>query len=246
MASSSTSTDGTATPVPLQRSSDSVGSKQATLESLTNTLSKLETDFHALNVSNSSDMNDFQLQTETELTNAKKARQLHDDVVEYRNAHKDKIDEIKSRIRETYPNQVAQQLSPEIQDQIKAEVQACTKDEVKIQFEKLMPISLRQQLDEINGQLSTVKNAFSNSEARSSNSSIDIVDAVTRKDKLKPVLKPDGTKSSFWPLDLISLFAYDPETVKKLLKDYELPIDKAHDTNLNSFLGYIGIKQQVV
>ncbi|KAJ3789661.1 hypothetical protein GGU10DRAFT_384018 [Lentinula aff. detonsa] len=245
MASSSTSTDGTATPVPLQRSSDSVGSKQATLESLTNTLSKLETDFHALNVSNSSDMNDFQLQTETELTNAK-ARQLHNDVVEYKNAHKDKIDEIKSRIRETYPNQVAQQLSPVIQGHIKAEVQACTKDEVKMQFEKLMPISLRQQLDEINGQLSTVKNAFSNSEARSSNSSIDIVDAVTRKDKLKPVLKPDGTKSSFWPLDLISLFAYDPETVKKLLRDYELPIDKAHDTNLNSFLGYIGIKQQVV
>ncbi|KAJ3749422.1 hypothetical protein DFH05DRAFT_672418 [Lentinula detonsa] len=244
MAASSTSTDGTATPVPLQRSPDSVGSKQATLESLTNTLSKLETDFHALNASNPSDMNDFQ-QTETELTNAK-ARQLHDDVVEYRNAHKDKIDEIKSRIRETYPNQVAQQLSPEIQDHIKAEVQACTKDEMKMQFEKLMPISLRQQLDEINGQLSTVKNAFSNSEARSSNSSIDIVDAVTRKDKLKPVLKPDGTKSSFWPLDLISLFAYDPETVKKLLRDYELPIDKVHDTNLNSFLGYIGIKQQVV
>lgn len=46
-------------------------------------------------------------------------------------------------------------------------------------------------------------------EARSFNSSIDIVDAVTRNEQLKLVSRPDGEKSSLWPADLNSLFAYD-------------------------------------
>ncbi|KAJ3908878.1 hypothetical protein F5879DRAFT_234746 [Lentinula edodes] len=245
MASSSTSTDGAATPRPIQRSADSEnGDSTQALNSLSSTLSKLEMDFLALNSSQPHERNNLQ-QTSEEALNGK-TRQLQAEVIQYKAAHEGEINEIKSRIREVYPNEVVQQLSPGIRDHIKAEVQALTKDELKTQFPKLMPVSLKQQLDDTNKQLRKTKNAYENSEARSFNSSIDIVDAVTRNEQLKLVLRPDGEKSSLWPADLNSLFAYDPENVKKLLRDYELPIDKAHDANINCFLGYIGVKQQLV
>ncbi|GAW08830.1 2-hydroxyacid dehydrogenase [Lentinula edodes] len=237
--------DGAATPRPIQRSADSEnGDSTQALNSLSSTLSKLEMDFLALNSSQPHERNNLQ-QTSEEALNGK-TRQLQAEVIQYKAAHEGEINEIKSRIREVYPNEVVQQLSPGIRDHIKAEVQALTKDELKTQFPKLMPVSLKQQLDDTNKQLRKTKNAYENSEARSFNSSIDIVDAVTRNEQLKLVLRPDGEKSSLWPADLNSLFAYDPENVKKLLRDYELPIDKAHDANINCFLGYIGVKQQVV
>ncbi|KAJ3773347.1 hypothetical protein FB446DRAFT_837124 [Lentinula raphanica] len=243
-----TSTDGTATPTPAHKSpeqhSDGDNGKQTVLDSLTNTLSKLELDFLSLNASNSANANGLAQMEYDEIDG--KAHQLRAEVGDYDKSHKHRIDEIKTRIREAYPTEVAEQLRPVIQSHIQAEVQACTKDEVKKQYEKLMPISLEQQLGDMDKQLSMVKTALNNSEARSFNSSVDIVDSVTRKDQLKPLLKPDGTQSKLWPLDLNSFFAYDAETVKKLLKDYNIPVDKTHDANLNSFLGYIGVRQQVV
>ncbi|KAJ4483797.1 hypothetical protein J3R30DRAFT_3698713 [Lentinula aciculospora] len=237
--------DGNATTRTMQTSSnsESVNSPQATLESLINTLSKLEMEFKAVNASQHPETNDLE---QTGNSTNRKAHQLNEEVLEYKQVHVDKINGIKTRIRETYPNEVAEQLRPDIQSHVKAAVLALTKNELKTQFGGLMPIPLKQQLDETNEQLSRAKNAFINSEARSFNSTVDIVDSVTRDDQLKLVLKPDGMKSDFWPADLNSLFAYDSESVKKLLKDYKLPIDKTHNTNINCFLGHIGIKQQLV
>ncbi|KAF9017154.1 hypothetical protein BDP27DRAFT_1251568, partial [Rhodocollybia butyracea] len=57
---------------------------------------------------------------------------------------------------------------------------------------------------------------------------------------LELVYKADGKKSEFWPADLNSLIAYSPDILKKLLGDYQLPVDKEHRTNLNRFMGHIG------
>jgi len=79
--------------------------------------------------------------------------------------------------------------------------------------------------------------------ARVNNATIEITEASTA-DKLGLVTKPDGKTSEFWPADLYSLFAYSAEDLKKLLKDYQIPVDGERKTNINRFMGHIGIRKQ--
>ncbi|KIK69049.1 hypothetical protein GYMLUDRAFT_91451 [Collybiopsis luxurians FD-317 M1] len=227
----STPRDGTATPRPLQGSS---ARQEPGIEPL---LSRLQADFGALDIHAAGY---FVQDVE------RHARQLNKDVTQYKKEHTKDVDGIKARIRENYPKQIKADLSPEIRKSIESEVHAIAQKEIDKQFKALMPDTLQKQLEQTNEQLSLAKAAYINSESRRTNSNIDIMVAACMNDELKPVLKADGKQSSLWPADLNSLFAYDSESIKKLLKDYDLPVDKVQETNINLFLSHIGIKQQLI
>jgi len=63
---------------------------------------------------------------------------------------------------------------------------------------------------------------------------------------LAPILNSEGKKSSLYPSNLRSLFAYDLETAKKLNKDCGLVEAEELDKNLKQFLAHIGTRVEVV
>jgi len=82
---------------------------------------------------------------------------------------------------------------------------------------------------------------------------------LIQDEPLLPILKSDGKESELYPADLISLLCYDSknpyyfvssmlsdgtitgETMKRLLADYDLPVDDVLQVNFNRFMAHIGL-----
>jgi len=174
----------------------------------------------------------------------RRARKLYQDSTKYKNDHSSRVEDMKTKIREDYPKQIVRSLKPHIQANIKLEVASQAKSEIDVQFKNKVSIPLEQQLKETEEQLEQARAALSNSKARINNATIEIAEPWLTE-PLELVYKADGKKSEFWPADLNSLIAYSPDVLKKLLGDYQLPVDKEHRTNLNRFMGHIGIKERI-
>jgi len=228
-------TDGSATPrqAPIPSVVTAQSPTVENLESWGSSISRLETELQALNTHTGTI--DSPLWTDTN----KEARSLRQELDLYKKEHSSLIEQLKESVREDYPQRITKELSSDIQDHIKKEIQANVATHLNTQFKSLMTVSLKQQLEETNTQLNLAKTSLLNSDHRRHNSTIDISSGID--EPLKVIYKPDGKASEFWPVDLNSLFAYDSESIKKLLDDYKLPLNKVQEMNINRFMGHIGM-----
>ncbi|OSD01315.1 hypothetical protein PYCCODRAFT_1436547 [Trametes coccinea BRFM310] len=129
-----------------------------------------------------------------------------------------------------------------LRDQIRAEV----REQVKAQMGHKMypahlPKPLAEQVADGRAQITAMKAALHNSNARRENAMITAND-VHRP--LTPIQKPDGTVSTLFPTDLNTLFEYNESRLTELMADYGLTdpdLRKDHVLYLNLFIAYIGV-----
>lgn len=174
---------------------------------------------------------------------AAEIQQLHDRV----KAQEEKEDKIvkaaKDMIQKKVKGQVANEIQDHIREQIKLEIALQVKGQINDQISSLFPITLRQQMDEAQKQIVDTKHALDNSKARQANS---LLRSSNLDDRLAAILKPDGTRSDVWPVDLRSLFNYDSLMVRVLLRDYGLFAQDTREGNLNRFMAHVGVPFQLV
>ncbi|KAK7473063.1 hypothetical protein VKT23_001166 [Stygiomarasmius scandens] len=235
-------TDGSETPrlSPQTQNQPEQSQVQATVTSMSDALDKLETSFGELNeeASQVENLGPTSQEIESQL------RQLRQDVDKHGQEQHVQLESVKKWIREDARDDIISQLTPDIKSNIQAEIVRKVKEEVDLQFKDHVPISLEQQLEETEKQLQEVKISFKNSEARRINNTLDM--GLIQDEPLLPILKSDGKESDLYPADLISLLCYDSETMKRLLADYDLPVDDVLQVNFNRFMAHIGIKHQLL
>ncbi|KAJ3484039.1 hypothetical protein NLI96_g5912 [Meripilus lineatus] len=154
-----------------------------------------------------------------------------------------RVQEVKTLIQEQLKEKLARDMQSFITEEIKRETAIQVKEQVGLQLREHLPYSLEDQLVGSQKQLIEVKQALVNSEARRTNSNLR---QDNLNDPLEVVLRPDGTKSAVYPVNLNSLFYYSPEMLKRLLRDYSLQEDSKKEKNLNRFMSHIGIQFQLI
>ncbi|GJE91393.1 hypothetical protein PsYK624_075430 [Phanerochaete sordida] len=154
-----------------------------------------------------------------------------------------RMQEVKDLIQAQLKDQATRQLQSHIQDEIKRELRRQVREQVDLQLREHIPVTLPEQAAESKRQLVEVKHALMNSESRRQNS---ILRTDNLQDQLAVVLKPDGTKSGVYPHNLHSLFAYDDDMLKLLLRDHDLTAVDQREKNLNRFMAHIGVGFRLV
>ncbi|EMD33101.1 hypothetical protein CERSUDRAFT_57510, partial [Gelatoporia subvermispora B] len=124
-----------------------------------------------------------------------------------------------------------------VDEQIKAEILLQVKEQVSVQIREHLSLSIADVVAESKRQLVEVNHALRNSEARRANA---LLRSNNLDDNLAVVLKPDGSKSKLYPVNLRSLFAYDHTMTKELLKHHGLTCCEQREKNLNRFMSHIG------
>jgi len=142
-------------------------------------------------------------------------------------------------VRDHLKNQITEHMKPQIKEQIQTEITLQVDKQVATQIKDHLPVSLEDQIADSKKQLEEVRQSLHNSEARRANSVLRTPRDLS--ESLAVVLKADGNKSEFYPADLRSLFSYDLNTAKSLVKDYGLIQSEIRETNLNRFMSHIGI-----
>ncbi|KAG6902366.1 hypothetical protein C0995_000928 [Termitomyces sp. Mi166 len=105
---------------------------------------------------------------------------------------------------------------------VKSEIALQVRKQVNEQIREYIPVPLQQQVSENKKQIFDIKISLLNSKARARNSTL----KTTNLDEpLMALYKLDGNKSNLYPADLRSLFAYDLDTVKELVKDFGMEAD---------------------
>jgi len=155
-----------------------------------------------------------------------------------------RIKEVKRMVRDQLKNEITERMKPQIKEQIEAEITLQVAKQVTVQIKDHLPVSLEDQVADNKTQFEVVKHSLINSEARRLNSSLrsprDLAEPLT------VVLKANGQKSSFFPADLTTLFSYDLNMAKALVKDYGLLESEIRETNLNRFMSHIGIQFSLI
>ncbi|KAI0918984.1 hypothetical protein AcW1_003516 [Taiwanofungus camphoratus] len=154
-----------------------------------------------------------------------------------------RVKEVKHMIKGDLKKQVAEEMRAQIQEQIKREIALQVREQVDIQMSEHLPVPLKKQAEESKEQLVEVKHALLNSEARRVNS---VLRTSNLDDHLAVILRPDGTKSDFYPVNLRSLFSYDYDMLRALLEDHGLLEHEVREKNLNRFMSHIGVQFQLV
>ncbi|TFK44870.1 hypothetical protein BDQ12DRAFT_673727 [Crucibulum laeve] len=145
--------------------------------------------------------------------------------------------ELKARLTGEIKRQVFLTAINHVKQQVPIEIRRQTEQQVEVQIRGYIPIPLRQQAVENKRQLAEMKASLANSKSRIRNESLDM---ASQDEPLTPIYLLDGTKSKYFPADLRSLLAYDPQSMKNVLNDYGLMEDEDHEINLRRFLSYIG------
>ncbi|KAF5380386.1 hypothetical protein D9615_004712 [Tricholomella constricta] len=145
----------------------------------------------------------------------------------------------KKTIREDFKKTISDRLRNDVSAQIKREVAMQVKDQVDQQIRDHIPTPLEQQALDNKRQISKIKASLTNSEARAKNSTLQ---ASNLDEPLMPILKPDGSKSHLFPADLRSLFSYEPDMTKALMKDFDIEEDDSLQVNYGRFMRHIGIE----
>ncbi|KDQ27613.1 hypothetical protein PLEOSDRAFT_1104295 [Pleurotus ostreatus PC15] len=140
------------------------------------------------------------------------------------------ISSLKEVARVDIQKQVIAALDDHIKSQLQQEIASQVKAQFDVQIRAYIPVPMSKQVEENRAQIEKVKHSRVNEDARRENSSIQDTDL---NESLKPVLMGNGEISSVYPADLLSLFAYDDESLSKLLDDYGLPKDGPMETSPN-------------
>ncbi|KAF8070767.1 hypothetical protein FPV67DRAFT_1488664 [Lyophyllum atratum] len=149
----------------------------------------------------------------------------------------------KKTIREDFKKIVSDRLRDDISAQIKREVVSQVKVQMEQQIYDYIPVPLEQQAIDNKRQISEIKVALANSEARAKNS---LLQATNLDEPLIPILTPDGRKSKLFPADLRSLFSYELDMAKALVKDFEMEEDDSLQVNYGRFMRHIGFCPDIV
>lgn len=154
-----------------------------------------------------------------------------------------RVQEVKTLIQVQLKDQIAKDMKSFISEQIKKETALQVKEQIDVQIKEHIPVTLQEQALQSQKQLIDVRHALMNSEARRTNSNLR---TDNLNDTLAIVHRPDGTKSDIYPANLNSLFAYSPEMLSRLLKDYDLVEHQLREKSLNRFMAHIGIPFHLV
>ncbi|KAF9469997.1 hypothetical protein BDZ94DRAFT_48995 [Collybia nuda] len=167
-------------------------------------------------------------------------QELNQIIRTHRRRQDERLREAKKAAQDDLKSRISDRLRRDINQHIRSEIVTQVRQQVDIQIAHYIPVSLGQQALDIREQLKETETSLQNSEARMRNSSIQYTDL---DEPLAPILVRDGTTSSLYPSDLRSLFCYEDEVVKALVKEYDLPEDELFETNLERFMRHIGIEK---
>jgi len=154
-----------------------------------------------------------------------------------------RINDVKKLIKEVLKEQVAETLRPQIKQEVAEEIKLQTTEHVKLQVKDRLPVSLEDQAAESQQQLKDVRASLINSESRRANA---ILRASNLDDHLAIILKSNGDESEHFPQDLKTLFSYDNDTAKALVKDFGLTASDSREKNLNKFMAHAGIQFHLI
>ncbi|OJT12739.1 hypothetical protein TRAPUB_10687 [Trametes pubescens] len=148
------------------------------------------------------------------------------------------VDTVKNTIKGELREQALAEMRERINAQIRDEVQKQVKVQVDQQLvrDHLQGISLPEQVEGGRVQITALRAAVTNSEARRANAAIN--DMQT---EFKHVVRADGTRSPKWPANVSSLNALSEEDVAELGRDYGLHLHQRKVLNMNGFLSHIGV-----
>jgi len=154
-----------------------------------------------------------------------------------------RINEVKAMVKEALKEQVADLLKPQISNEVTDEIKVQVAQQVKAHLGEVLPTTLEEQAAESNQQLKDVRASLINSESRRSNA---ILRASNLDDQLAIILKPNGEESEHFPHDLKTLFSYDNDRAKALVKDFGLAASDSREKNLNKFMAHAGIQFHLI
>jgi len=153
--------------------------------------------------------------------------------------HQDaRINDIKTLVKDNLKVQIAEHMREQIAEQIKAEIALQTKAEVEGQINNHLPIPLAVQAAESKQQLDEVRVSLMNSEARRHNSHLR---SNNLDETLAVLYRADGSSSIHYPANLRTLFSYEPDIARQLVKDYGLVEHTLREGNLNRFMAFCGV-----
>ncbi|KAI8975874.1 hypothetical protein BD414DRAFT_423520 [Trametes punicea] len=153
-----------------------------------------------------------------------------------------RADKVKA-VREKIESKHKQRALDEMQKHFKLQILEEVKKQVQVQMDRHMypthlPKPLAEHVKDGREQVTAMKAAVHNSQARRENATITWTDMTK---KLAPIQRPDGSVSAVWPNDLNSLLSYDAAKTTQLVKDYDLFDHGDVATNLNRFMAHIGV-----
>jgi len=167
-------------------------------------------------------------------------RQLKKQMVVQDRRQEERIQEIKTLLRDVLKEQIAEHLRVHVTRIIREQVQAKVKEQVAAQLSAQFPEALRIQVTQHKDQLQNVKRGLWDANARRHNSQFK---SHQLAEPLQPLLMPDGNPSEKFPKTLGEMFAVDAATAKQLAIDYALPVSEGpneREDNLNVFMHHIG------
>ncbi|TBU41379.1 hypothetical protein BD309DRAFT_925479 [Dichomitus squalens] len=238
----SDSTGATATPAPVEvpPTVDTAAVREL-LGAMKVTLGNLDQTFRTLN-EQSAQVSSLGPTMEMAVTQLSSLRH------QIRNQEKEqdiRVNEIRRMIKEEIKVKAADEMGQQIRETIRQEITKQAKEQISLQTNEVLPVPLHKQTEESRRHLEQVKNALANSEARRKNSVLR-PSPNNLNDELALVLRPDGQKSKLYPANLHSLFAYDYNKSKALVKDFGLHEHGVLEKNLNGFMAHIGIQFELV
>ncbi|KAG5715030.1 hypothetical protein E4T56_gene10456 [Termitomyces sp. T112] len=159
---------------------------------------------------------------------------------EHRKTQHRLISGAKRTIREDFKVNIQNRLRQDISTRVKSEIALQVREQVNEQIREYIPVPLQQQVLENRKQISDIKISLHNSEARARNSALK---PTNFDEPLMPLYKLDGSKSHLNPADLRSLFAYDLDIAKELVRDFGMEADDhSLQVNYGRFMRHIGIE----
>ncbi|KAG9008955.1 hypothetical protein FRB95_002237 [Tulasnella sp. JGI-2019a] len=154
-----------------------------------------------------------------------------------------RVEDLTHLIKDVLKEEIAQMLEEEINALIAEEIKLQVDEQVKVQLVQLGLDGLEAQAKLGEKQVKDVRVALINSDSRTTNSKLR---ANNLDDCLAIMLKPDGEESELFPQELRTLFAYNNDTAKALVRDYGLLESELREENLNAFMAHAGIQFHLV
>ncbi|KAF5326144.1 hypothetical protein D9611_000305 [Ephemerocybe angulata] len=152
--------------------------------------------------------------------------------------HGERMEQLKQELREEFRSQFQDKIKDKIREAVRGSLISQVQVQIDQQLQEYIPVALKQQAEDLKGQIREVKTALQNSESRMSNALLQVTDLYA---PLAVILTPEGEKSKLYPADICSLLAYDLDTAKALIRDYGLVDSDDLEVNFRTFLVHIGV-----
>ncbi|EPQ55023.1 hypothetical protein GLOTRDRAFT_129326 [Gloeophyllum trabeum ATCC 11539] len=157
---------------------------------------------------------------------------------EQKEAQDKRVKDVKRLVEEDFKVQAITDMRAMIKGKIMEELARQVKAEVDGQIKDHLRPTLLEQIKEAEIHLANLKNAIHNTEALTANSKLQGDDLHM---PLAPLRKADHSMSGCWPENIYSLCGYSNNTLKQLLRDYDLPVQDSQQANVDKFLAFIGV-----